>query len=307
MRTLPVLALLFIPIALGAPRLYPWAMPGAVESNARLAHKAAYLNMNGFLIRAIVYFAVWIFLSGMLNYWSGQQDKPQPEGFDRRFRLLAGPGVAAYGLAITFASIDWVMSLEPLWFSSLYGVIFGVGQLLSAFSFAILVILLHADEAPLKDKLATGHLRDFGNLLMAFVMFWAYVSVSQLILIWSANLKEEVPYYLARIHGGWAAVAIVIAALQFALPFLLLIGRESKRKRESLFGIAALVFVMRIVDMYWLVAPGRPVDGRTVFLADPAALAGLGGLWLALYSWELSRRPLLPVSVDASVAEDHHV
>ena len=287
--------------------MYPWAEPGAVERNPHLAHKASYLNVHAFQLRACIYFGVWIALQAIVNFWSSGQDASQREGYERRFRLLAGPGLAAMGLTITFASIDWVMSLEPLWFSSLFGVIYGAGQLLSAFSFAIIVVLLFAERPPLRGTLTSGHLRDLGNLLLAFVMFWAYVSASQLILIWLANIKEEVPYYQVRVHGFWSAVAVTIATFQFAAPFLLLLGRELKCKRESLLRIAILVFVVRLVETYWLVAPGRPVDGRTVYFADPAALVGLGGLWLAIYSWELSRRPLLPAGVDASVAEDHHV
>jgi hypothetical protein len=306
-RTMPIMAILFLPIALGAERLYPWAEPGAVQHDPHLAHKAAYLNLKWFWIRAGIYFGIWMFLGLTFSWWSGRQDSNSGAGFDRRFRLLAGPGLALYGLTITFASIDWVMSLEPEWFSSIFGVLFGVGQLLSAFSFGIIVVLMFADRPPYRGTLTAGHLRDLGNLLLAFVMIWAYLSVSQLILIWCANIREEVPYYQRRVADGWGAVAVFLAGFQFAAPFLALLGRGPKRTPSLLFKIAMVVFVMRFVDLYWLIAPARPVDGHTVSIADAAAIVGLGGLWLTLYSWELSRRPLLPIGVDASVAEDHHV
>jgi hypothetical protein len=295
-----------LPIAFFADRIYPWAhetLPG---------QKSLYLNLKWFWIRNALYFAIWIVLSLVFNFWSRRQDRAVPESYERRFRLLAGPGLVLYGLTITFASMDWVMSLEPAWFSSIYGVLFGCGQLLSALSFGIVVVQLLANRSPYRETLTAGHLRDLGNMLLAFVMVWAYMSVSQLILIWSANIKEEVTHYQARVTGGWAAVAVAIAGLQFALPFFFLLGRGAKRDPVALMRIAGLVLAMRVVDMYWLVAPAWPVKDEgttrnlTVYLTDPIVLVCVVGLWLLIYRKQLSRWPILPVGVDASVAEDHH-
>jgi Ni/Fe-hydrogenase subunit HybB-like protein len=213
-----------------------------------------------------------------------------------------------YGLALTFASIDWVMSLEPHWFSSIFGVLFGAGQLLSGLSFCIIVVLMLADRPPYRGALVPGHLRDLGSLLLAFVMLWAYLSVSQLILIWSANLKEEAPYYVVRASGGWQYVVTLVVLLQFVAPFLILLTRDGKRNPQRLLIVAGMILVTRLVDLFWVIAPARDLDGhgRHVAWTDPIAVLALGGLWLALYLWELGRRPLLPVHADTSVQEDHH-
>jgi hypothetical protein len=300
--TTPLLAFMFLPIALGVEQLYPWA-------NGEYAvpyPKDMYLNVNGFWARAAIYFAVWMLFGFFLNRWSAEQDRANSPRLERRMRLISGPGLALYGLAVTFASIDWAMSLEPQWFSSIYGALVGVGQLLSAFVFAILVVLKLADRPPYRAVLVSGHLRDLGGLLLTFVMIWAYLGVSQLILIWSANLKDEVPFYLARTHNGWQMVAVAVVLMQFVLPFLLLLTRNGKRNPEMLGAVAAMILVSRCLDVFWQVAPGRPIESATVFWTDVFALPALAGPWFAYFVWQLNRRPLLPVKLDATVAEDHH-
>lgn len=301
-RTMPLVALLFVPIALSAKTLYPWA-----NGEYTVPHpKDLYLNLDAFLIRAAVYFVIWMLLGTVLCYWSGQQDRSNPPGFDRRYRLIAGPTLGLYGLSITFASIDWVMSLEPTWFSSIYGVLFGVGQILSAFAFAILIVLANADQRPLRGVIRSGHYRDYGSLLLAFVMIWMYLSISQFILIWSANIKEEAPYYTARAHGIWPILAAAVVLAQFFVPFLVLLTRDGKRNARSLGWVAAMVLIARAVELYWFVAPARPVDHHTMFWSDLVAVPALALPWSVFFGWQLSRRPLLPVNVDPTPAEDHH-
>jgi hypothetical protein len=301
-RTLPLVALLFVPLALGAHILYPWAN----GSYTAPYPKSLYLNVPAFQLRAGVYFAVWIVLGTVLNYWSGQQDRNNPPDFDRRFRLIAGPTIGLYGLTITFASIDWVMSLEPMWFSSIFGVLFGVGQILSAFVFAILMVLLFSDRPPLRGVIRAGHLRDYGSLLLAFVMIWMYLSISQFILIWSANLKEEAPYYVERSHGIWPIMAGLVVLAQFFTPFLVLLTRDGKRNARSLGWVAGMVLAARAAELFWFIAPARPVDHHTLFWSDLVALPALAGPWFLFFTWQLSRRPLLPLHVDPTPAEDHH-
>jgi hypothetical protein len=204
-----------------------------------------------------------------------------------------------YGATITLAAIDWIMSLQPDWSSTIFGVILGVGQVLSAFAFAIALLVLLAQYPPLRDAIRPTHLRDLGNLMLAFVMLWAYMSFSQFLLIWAGNLTEEIPFYLYRGQGGWQWVAAALALFQFALPFLLLLSRDVKTSRHRLAGVALLVLAMRIVDLHWLVAPapettgGPPVPVRVPWM-DAGALLLLGGLWLLFYLWQLGREPLLP-------------
>lgn len=304
MRTLPALAVLFLPVAFFAPVLYPWAHQPDGET---ALHNAWYLNLPFFWVRAAVYFVIWISLSLIVNRWSAQEDARPPQD-DRRLRLLAGPGLGLYGLAMTFAAFDWIMSLDPHWFSSIFGVLVASGQMLAGLSFCIVVVLLLADQPPYRAVLVPGHLRDLGNLLLTFVMLWAYMSFSQFILIWSGNLQEEVPFYVARSHHGWQYVALGLFLLQYVVPFLVLLTRDGKRNPQRLMFVAALCLAMRLVDILWLVAPSRALNsaGATVSWMDPVAVVGLGGVWLWLYIRELDRRPLLPVNADPSVAEDHH-
>lgn len=297
-RTLPLLALLFVPILLGLPRLYEW-----VESHdPTLAEKQRYyLNVPFFLARAAVYFAIWLAMAFLLNRWSRQQDEANEPRPGRRFGMLSAPGLALYGLTITFASIDWVMSLEPHWYSSIFGVLFGFGQVLSGFAFAVAALALLADRPPLKGVLTTGHLRDLGSMLMAFVMVWAYLHFSQFLIIWAGNLPEEVPWYLKRLRGGWQWLGLALVLFHFALPFLLLLSSEVKRSRRPLLAVAMLILLMRVVDLFWLIVPAHD-DPHGASLAPhwpdvllcAAALIGMGGLWLALFLWQLGRRPLLP-------------
>lgn len=299
-RTLPLLAVLFVPVLLGLPRVYEWV----TSRDPALAQKQAYyLNVPFFLARAAGYFAIWLAVMAVLNRWSRRQDeRAAGEDMARRFRLLSAPGLVLYGLTVSFAAIDWVMSLEPRWASSIYGVLFGAGQLLSAFAFTVAVVILLADRPPLAGVLSSNHLRDLGGLLLAFVMVWAYLAFSQFLLIWSGNLPEEVPWYLRRLRGGWQWVGAALVLFHFALPFLLLLSADLKRSRRPLLAVAGLVLVMRFVDLFWLIVPSRddPAGGELArhwadALLSAAALVGLGGLWLAFFLWHLDRRPLLPL------------
>jgi len=200
-RTIPVMALLFVPLLLGLSVLYVWARPHAAIAGESLQPNRAYLNIPFFLARTALYFAVWIALAGLLNRWSRAQDQTGELNLARRFQVLSGPGIIVYALTVTFASIDWVMSLEPLWYSTIYGVIFIVGQGLSTLAFAIIMLSLLAQHEPLAEVVKPEHFHDLGNLMFAFLMLWAYTSFSQLLIIWSANLPEEIPWYVRRLNG----------------------------------------------------------------------------------------------------------
>jgi hypothetical protein len=293
-RTLPLFALLFVPLAFGLSDLYEWARPEAVAEDKLLQHKQPYLNVPFFLVRAAAYFVVWLLLTFFLNRWSDEQDATGDPQLPRRFRLLSASGLVLYGLTVSFMAIDWLMSLEPHWFSTIYGALVGMGQVLSAFAFAVALVVLVADGTPLAGLLSRQEMRDLGNLLLAFVMVWAYLSFSQFLLIWSGNLPEEIPYYLRR-GGGWQAVGALLIFGHFALPFFLLLLRDVKENRRLLAGVAIGVLVMRWVDAYWHVEPAFSPEYLTLHWLDVTATVGIGGVWLAVFLWQFGRRPLLPV------------
>jgi len=296
-RTLPVIALLFVPLLFGLKTLYEWARPEEVAHDPILTHKAAYLNVPFFLVRAAVCFAAWMAFMYFLSRWSREQDEGPKPGLTRRLQLLSSAGLVAYGLTITFFSIDWVMSLEPHWYSTMYGVLFIAGQSLSGLAFVIALTVVLSRFAPLSQFVKPNHLHDLGKLMLAFVMFWAYVSFSQYLIIWSGNLPEEIPWYLRRLHGGWGWFGIAIVLLHFLLPFLLLLPASANRNPRILVGVAALIVCMRLVEVFWYVRPATSPPGHlTLHWMDLAAPVGVLGLWLFLFLGQLLRRPLLPVN-----------
>ena len=285
--TLPLLAMLFVPIALGMRAIYEWAHP-----DAAVPYQHAYLNVPFFLARAVLYFIAWIAVARVLVRWSEQRDliaDPDP----RRFRLFAGPGLVIYGFTVTFASIDWAMSIEPHWSSTVYPLMFGVGQVLAGFAFTITMAVALRDREPFGRLVNASNLVDLGNLMLTFVLLWAYLSFSQLLLIYAGNVREEVTWYLARERPGWLAVAFALIGVHFFLPFALLLQRTVKRNPVALGAVAVLILVMRLVDDYWLVLPGiRGAEGfHWLYVVTPLAV---GGLWLAAFTRRLRGIALVP-------------
>jgi hypothetical protein len=279
-RTLPVMAVLFIPVLLGAHSLYHhWMDKTEAAKHEAVEFKLAYLNFPFFAVRALVYFGVWIALAYFLNRWSLLQDRTADNRYTRNMRLLSGPGMVALIFTVTFASVDWYMSLEPEWFSTIYGFIFVAAWSLSALAFTIAALAVLSKDEPLKRIVAPLHFHDLGKLLLALVMLWAYFAFSQYLIIWSGNLPEEIVWYLKRIPGLWGATVIAIGILHFAAPFLFLLSRSVKRNPRTLMMIAILIIVMRMVDLIWMIVPAFG-GGNWVWL-DAIALLGFAGLWLA--------------------------
>lgn len=297
-RTLPVLALLFVPIIVGMQELYLWARPEVVAADELLQQKTWYLNSTGFVLRAVLYFAIWCLPMWLLNRLSLKQDEVVSDRLSRRMQIIAAPALGLYFLAATFASVDWLMSLDPHWYSSLYGVSFIGGHAVAAFAFVIPIALFLAQREPLREHLQARHFHDYGKLLLAFVMLWTYFQLSQLIIVWSGHLPEEVTWYIARTEGAWKWVSVALAIGHFALPFFLLLSRDLKRDARRLAWVALLLLVMRWFDLYWQAAPafdhGDHGAGLALHWLDLATLAGLGGLWFALFIGQLKSRPLLP-------------
>jgi hypothetical protein len=296
-RTFPLLALILVPVLIQLPRLYLWARPGVMETDHLLHEKAAYLNVPFFLARTVFYFAVWVLLAWLLNKWSAQQESGDANA-KSKLQQIAGPGLILYGLTVSFAAVDWVMSLEPHWYSTIFGMLFMVGQALSTIAFVILVLRLLSSAPPLASVLRPSHFHDLGNLLFAFVMLWGYVNFSQFLIIWSGNLPEETPWYHYRVNGAWGNVAGALMALHWAVPFLILLVRKNKQQSKILAGVAGFLLLMRLVDMIWVIAPSfedRRGGPHWLDLVTPVAV---GGLWIASFIWQLGRRPLRPVEAD---------
>lgn len=291
-RTLPLLAVLFLPIALTLPRLYPWA--GSEAAGPPLEAKAAYLNVPFFIVRAVLYFVVWTGLALLLTRWAHRLDDashPDP-ALDGRLRTAAALGLVLVGLTSTFAFIDWGMALEPEWFSTIYGMMAGLGALTAGMALAVLVASLLARRPPLVAAVTPRVLNDLGALLMTFVMAWAYMAFMQFLITWLGNTLPEIPWYLRRSQGGWQWIALAIALFGFAVPFFLLMSRSIKRNARALIAIAALLLVIRLVDLFWLVVPAfrQPLLLSWTDLVAPMALAGV---WLAVFLWQLAAHPLV--------------
>ncbi|HTM06825.1 MAG TPA: hypothetical protein VL754_00400 [Verrucomicrobiae bacterium] len=291
-RTFPVTAVLFLPLLGGMRWLYPWAQ-AAADADPVLKGKSSYLNPAFFTARALIYFAVWIGCGYALAKWSRDQDRAGVSLIGR-LQSLSGPGLALYGITVTFSAIDWIMSLEPDWYSTIYGMIFMVGHGLAALALTIIAARMLADEPPLSEVAAPERFHDLGNLLLALVMFWAYLAFSQFLIIWSENLSEEIPWYVRRTAGGWRTFALILVIFQFALPFLLLLSRAAKRHARFLALIALLVLAMHWADILWLVAPAFHPNGFYVHWLDVVTLAALGGIWIAAFLYFLAASALLP-------------
>ncbi len=311
--TLLPMAVLLLPVVLGAfdssGSLYRWANPEWVEHHEVVKAKAGYLNPGFFAVRYVLYFALWVPLAWLLYRWSSEQDATTPyakAGYadpSRRLAVLSGPGLAAVFLSATFAIVDWIMSLEPDWYSSMHPVMVLVGWGLCTWAGGTIVTALLRHRAPL-DRINRPILfNDLGNLMLAFTMLWAYTSFMQFLIIWSGNLAEEIPWYLRRIRGGWEFIAVLLIAFHFFAPFFLLLMRGLKRQPELLRRLALAILVIHFLDLCWLILPSAAEDplGSQVglspigILLSAAAAVGVGGVWLLVFSHFLAARPLAPM------------
>src|SRR5882672_8831931 len=296
-RTLPLMLILFIPILLRLNQIYSWTNAAEMDQTPALREKAAhYLNPAFFTVRAALYFAIWSLMMLLLNMFSLEHDRTADRRFAKRLQMISGPGLGLLIITITFASIDWVMSLDPAWSSTIYGLIFVASWSLSALAFAILVMSWLSKREPMNAVVRTSHFHDWGNLLMALVMLWMYFAFSQYLIIWSGNLPEETVWYVARKHGGWGIIALGIVILQFAFPFLTLLSRAAKNSPQRLGMLAVLILAMRVVDVIWLIEPSYNREHFHLSWMDFVAPLGMGGLWLATFAWQLQKRSLVPIN-----------
>ncbi|HTC95914.1 MAG TPA: hypothetical protein VK699_20905 [Terriglobales bacterium] len=301
-RVLPLMAALFLPIlvAVWNHDLYPWADKTKLSAEDLAQFKMqAYLTPKFFTIRAVIYFAVWIVIASFLNKWGKEQDQEDAPDLprSRRFQTLCGPGLVIFCITVTFAVVDWIMSLDIHWYSTIYGLIFIDGQGLIAMCFVIMMTAAMFKYRPMSQVLVPQTLHDLGNLTLAMVMLFAYFSFSQFLIIWSGNLPEEIHWYVNRINGAWGAVALAIVLFHFAVPFFLLLHKPIKRNLKTLLPIAVILFAARYIDLLWYVVPnfsGNDPRGHFSWM-DLACPIAVVGLWIAAFCWQLRLRPLFPV------------
>jgi hypothetical protein len=306
-RTIPLFILFGLPIAFGLKHIYIWADPAVVAHDVLLQAKAKWwLNPTAWTIRALIYFALlslWAWRIRVLSLKFYENRSPYVELARRKWSAI---GLLMFVMVMTFSSIDWVMSLEPKWYSSMFGIAFTVGAGLSAFAFVTFFLTLLSDNPAMQGILKPTHFRDLGNLMLAFTMLWAYTNVSQFLLIWYGNIKEETPYYLQRTHGGWSWMAAALLIFQFFLPFTMLLMRAIKDRPRTIAIVTVIILVMRFVDIYWLVVPAHHPDHFYFSWITLFAFLGIGGLWLAAFLWQLKGQTIIPIHetwVDEAIRE----
>jgi hypothetical protein len=295
MRTIPLLTVLFVPVVLfGMRHLYVWTDPAVVGKSEHLKQiTQGYLSTQAFWTRAAFYFVIWNLLSFFLTKWSREQDSPSSPDHTNRFKALSGPGLILYAFTISFAAVDWIMSMDPTWISTIYGLLILIGQLLSAMCFAVVVERILYRYPPMSELLQVEHVHDHGKFTLAFVMVWAYFSFSQWLIIWAGNLPDEITWYRTRLGGGWGGVGLFLVIFHFAVPFILLLSRSLKRDVTKLVWLAMWLLLMRYVDLFWIIEPNFSKT-FTVTMADVVLPFAMGGLWMAYFFHNLGSMALVP-------------
>jgi hypothetical protein len=294
---LPLLAILFVPVFFGLPRLYPWKNASLIAEDEILRSRIYYLNTPGYIIRSAVVFVIWIVMARFLLKWSAEQDATTSVAPTRKMRTLSGPGLIIYPMTMTIAALDWLMSLEKDWYSTMFAVMICIGQMLSALAFVILLLSGAASSkqlGPIISKEDTFH--KIGNLLLAFTMLWAYLEFGQLLITWSGNLPHEISWYMNRVADGWRWVCVFLFLFNFFIPFFLLLMRPIKKRHQVLASVAGCILVAHIADVWWTIAPSlHPEHFYVSWWAIPAFL-GIGGIWSAAFLKNLESRPVVPLN-----------
>ncbi len=306
--TIPLFFILLLPVFFDLSTFYPWADPLAIEAMeprfaGKVEAKGAYFTPWFFWVRTLVVFGVFIALAGLLVVWSGQHDARGDWWLLRRMSYLSGPGLFIFGLAITFAATDWWKSLMPAWYSTMYPVIHAVGFAVGALALAVLLVVALARPgrplAPYLNERLYGHL---GNLLLAMVLLWIYVNFGQYLITWSGDLPDKIQWFVPRVQTSWKWVAGALLVLHFALPFLILVPHRNRRSPAILAGVSIGLIALRAVDTHFLLAPSVRPEGAFVSWLDFTALVAVGGIWIAVFTWVLAGRSLLPRARDPLVA-----
>lgn len=294
----PIFALLFIPLALGVKVLYMWANPPAnltAEQVELLHHKAPYLNLTFWFIRAVIYFVVFIGVSGLLNRWSDKQDEEGGYVLSAQMRRFGAGSIPFMGIALTFAGFDWIMSIDPFWGSTIFGAYYFAGSFLCAMALLTIFATNMRGPSEFGGMMTHEHFHNLGKLMLAFTVFWAYIAFSQFLLLWIANIPEEASWYVIRMKGHWTWAGIVLLVCQFALPFLVLLSRDIKYRPKALSVIAGWIMLVHYIDLYWLVMPAISPNSTPAQWTDLAAFVGVGGIAIAFGLWRLQGRYTVPI------------
>ncbi len=299
-RTLPVMAVLFIPILAGLPNLYEWAANDGSRRPIFSSFQTDYLEPTRFTMRAVVYFAIWIVVGGSLDRLSRQQQQTADPETTRRLQRRSAAGMLLFGLTITFAGVDWVMSLEPSWYSTIYGLLFVAGDLICGMGFAILATLWLRRFEPLASHVKRSDFADLGTLLLALVIIWAYMMFSQLWVVYAGDVPKENQWYLRRIEGGWSWVAMLICLMQFVVPLLALLFRSVKYDGRPLATVAAIVVATQLLVVAWTIKPAFGRLAEQIVWVDPILIVTLGAIWLAAFFAQWRKRPAVLIVESSS-------
>jgi hypothetical protein len=304
-RTLPLLVLMFIPLAIGVytHSVYEWTHLPA--DDYAMAHRGWFMTPSAWILRSVGYFALFGVMVYLLNRWSVEQDATDSVEGSRlvleKASRFSGPTMVIYALTVTFAAVDWMLTLDAHWFSTMWGLLFIAGWALSCYCFVVAILAWMSQRAPMDTVIGKRHFHDLGKLMLALTMVWAYFNFSQFLIIWSGNLPEETGWYIVRMKGGWGYMGVALIAFHFAFPFLVLLQQDFKRRAKWLATLAIFILVMRIVDMFYLIGPsdrivtgGLAQGGFYVNWMDFVAPLAVGGIWLWWFFGELLKRPLVP-------------
>lgn len=305
MRTLPVIAIFFVVLLAGMKYLYPWTHADLVNANEFLHHKAPYLNVPFFLIRTVIYFALWMLIGLRINKWYDDQDRTGDFGLREKLRAFSAPCLLIFVVSASFAYIDWLLSADAQYYSTVYGGMLLIGNIVQTLALTNLTLILASKSDRFGGRINAKILHDLGNLMFAFTIFWAYLSASQLIITWPANLPQEISWYLDRTTGFWKVLAVVTAFSMFLIPFLALLSQGRKRDPRRLMKVAIWLLCARAIDLFWIVEPTfrnhsagallGTSNGFEIYWTDFAAFFGLGGIWVFMFIKQLRRSPLLPL------------
>jgi len=295
MSTLPFMLILFLPVLLGIHELYRWSHEDIVAANEILQKKAPYLNVPFFVIRVIAYFAIWSVLAFSLLKVSRKQDVQHDDSLYSKMRRISAPGLILFAFTLTFASFDWLMSLEPLWYSTIFGVYIFCGVFVSMLAFTILIIAYQTNRGILTNEVTVEHRHNLAKMMLAFIIMWSYMGFSQYLLIWYANIPEETFWFLQRWHGSWKIVSVLLPIGHFGFPFLALIPRAAKRSLRWLTFMAVFMLSMRYLDLYWLVMPYQHEHNARFTWLDLSTFVGVGGIFVWLFWRKYTEGALVPV------------
>ena len=307
-RTLPLVALMFVPLAIGVytHSIYEWTHMAPTEHV--MEARGIYMTSWFWILRTAIYFALWGGMAYLLNKWGAAQDKAETVEDSRllleRASRFSGPTMVIYALVVTLAVVDWIMTLDPHWFSTMWGLLFVAGWGLSCFCFCVAVLAFLMDRAPMNAVLGKRHFHDLGKLMLALTMVWAYFNFSQFLIIWSGNLPEETTWFLTRMKGGWGYMGVALILFHFAFPYLLLLKQDLKRKAKILASLALFILFMRLVDMFYQIGPTFRVDPNWtlpqgafyVSWLDFVGPVAVGGIWLWYFFGQLMARPIVPAN-----------